>query len=142
MSIRQVDSASPDDKQSRTLRKIPGAGANARQGTADECHEAMLRHNKHLRQTAPLIRVEPCRAQTSGGGNGTNDEPGDIIYGAESIAWFIFDDCDAVGPTRARRRVYHLWNHYRDRKERAGFFKLKGTLCLSKSQWRRFHGLD
>jgi hypothetical protein len=64
-------------------------------------------------------------------------DPGDIIYGARAVARFIF----AEDSNRARRRVFNLWAHYRDRQERAGFFKLKGALCLSKSQWRSFHGL-
>ena len=63
--------------------------------------------------------------------------PGDIIYGAKAIAGYIFGESD----NRSRRRVFNLWNHYRDRNERAGFFKLKGALCLSKSQWQAFHGL-
>ena len=63
--------------------------------------------------------------------------PGDVIHGAKAIALYIFDD----NSNRSRRRVFNLWNHYRDRNERAGLFKLKGALCLSKSQWRAFHGL-
>lgn len=62
---------------------------------------------------------------------------GDIIYGAKAIARFLFDD----DGNRSRRRVFNLWSHYRDRKEQAGFFKLKGALCLSKSKWLAFHGL-
>jgi hypothetical protein len=62
---------------------------------------------------------------------------GDIIYGAKAIARFLFDD----DSNRSRRRVFNLWSHYRDRKEQAGFFKLKGALCLSKSKWMAFHGL-
>ncbi|EJW10833.1 hypothetical protein A33M_3994 [Rhodovulum sp. PH10] len=69
-------------------------------------------------------------------GDGAEVE-GDIIYGARAIALFIFGD----GGNRARRRVFNLWAHYRDRKEHAGFFKLNGAVCLSKSQWRGFHGL-
>jgi hypothetical protein len=68
----------------------------------------------------------------------TNEsDTADIIYGARAIARFIF----GVDDNRARRRVFNLWTHYRDREERAGFFKLKGALCLSRSQWRSFHGL-
>jgi hypothetical protein len=62
---------------------------------------------------------------------------GDIIYGARAIAQYLFNDAS----TRTRRRVFNLWTHYRDRKESAGFFKLKGALCLSKRQWQDFHGL-
>lgn len=68
------------------------------------------------------------------GGSGC---PGDIVYGAKAIARFIFDD----DGNRARRRVFNLWSHYRDRKESAGFFKLKGALCLSKKRWQDFHGI-
>jgi hypothetical protein len=64
-------------------------------------------------------------------------DAGDIIYGAKAIAFFIFGDDN----NRSRRRVFNLWAHYSARKERAGFFKLKGALCLSKTQWREFHGL-
>jgi hypothetical protein len=63
---------------------------------------------------------------------------GDVIYGAKAIARYLFDD----DSNRSRRRVFNLWNHYRDRNERAGFFKLKGALCLSKSQWTAFHRLE
>jgi hypothetical protein len=64
--------------------------------------------------------------------------PGDIIYGARAIARFLFDD----DSTCARRRVFNLWAHYRDRQEPTGLFKLKGALCLSKSQWLKFHGFE
>lgn len=63
--------------------------------------------------------------------------PGDIIYGAKAIARFLFDD----DGNRSRRRVFNLWHHYRDRNEPAGFFKLKGALCLCISLWKKFHGL-
>jgi hypothetical protein len=66
------------------------------------------------------------------------DEGGDVVYGARAIAVFLFGD----GSNKARRQVFNLWTHYRDRKEQAGFFKLKGALCLCKSLWRKFHGLD
>lgn len=59
---------------------------------------------------------------------------GDVLYGARAIAAYIFGADD----NRTRRRVFNLWSHYRDRKEKSGLFKLKGALCLSKSQWRAF----
>jgi hypothetical protein len=59
--------------------------------------------------------------------------PGDIIYGAIAIASYLFGEANKT----TRRRVYSLWTHYG---ETAGFFKLKGALCLSKSRWARFHG--
>lgn len=77
--------------------------------------------------------VSPSIPQASAGGN----DGGDVIYGARGIAVFLFGDAS----NRARRRVFHLWSYYRDRKEKAGFFKLKGALCLSKAQWKAFHGL-
>jgi hypothetical protein len=46
-----------------------------------------------------------------------------------------------AGGSSISGRVFNLWAHYRDRKEQAGFFKLKGALCLSISQWLKFHGL-
>jgi hypothetical protein len=61
---------------------------------------------------------------------------GDIIYGAEAIAAYLFND----NSRRTRRRVYNLWTHFRDRKEKAGFFKLKGALCLSVSEWNGYRG--
>ena len=64
---------------------------------------------------------------------------GDIIYGAANIAAYLFPEEDHG--KRARRRIYNLWSHYSARKERAGFFKMKGALCLSKSQWAAYHGL-
>ena len=56
------------------------------------------------------------------------------MFSHDAIAYMTFRK-------RARRRVYNLWNHYRDREENAGFFKLKGALCLSMSLWLAFHGL-
>jgi hypothetical protein len=105
---------------------------------ADACFDAMRRHNG--RQTPPALvaaspaSAAPVPAPVSSGGN----IEGDIVYGARAIAKFIFGD---AGNT-ARRRVFNLWAFHQAREERAGFFKMKGGLCLSKSQWRAFHGLD
>ncbi|MEA2992802.1 MAG: hypothetical protein QOD40_1722 [Alphaproteobacteria bacterium] len=81
-------------------------------------------------------------ANATGGSGGPPSDAGpvrgDIIYGARAIAEFLFDD----GSDTARRRVFGQWAFHHARKERAGFFKMKGALCLSKSQWRKFHGLD
>ena len=68
----------------------------------------------------------------------SSDDGGDVVYGARAIAVFLFGD----GSDRARRRVFNLWTHYSQRKEKVGFFKLNGALCFSKSLWRKFHGLD
>lgn len=112
---------------------------------AGACFAAMQRH--HRNGTADSTRhvgaIPPLAAVGQGGGNGDGGpkrpaaSPGDVIYGARAIARFLFDD---DGNT-ARRRVFNLWAHYRDREEAAGFFKLKGALCLSKTQWLAFHGL-
>ncbi len=59
---------------------------------------------------------------------------GDVVYGAREIAKFLFDD----DGNKTRRRVFGLWDHFRHRPETAGFFKLKGALCLSKSRWQAF----
>jgi len=79
-----------------------------------------------------------------GNGSGTlppdDDDGGGIIYGADAIARHIFIDY-AANPKRARRRVFNLWANYRDRNKAAGLFKLNGALCLSVSQWKRFHRL-
>ena len=106
-------------------------------GTADECHEAMLRHGKKN-----ATRTGPAVSPVVAAGVPHKTEPADIIYGARAIAAFIFADDPDNQTDRARRRVFNLWTHYRDRNERSGLFKLKGALCLSKRQWRNFHGLD
>ncbi|MFL9828756.1 hypothetical protein [Rhodoplanes sp. SY1] len=117
-----------------------GGKRNSPHGTADECFETMVRHHARLRQ-AGGANATPAVPPPADGAR-TRDradpaEPGDIIYGARAIALFIFgDDGD-----RARRRVFNLWAHYRDRKEAAGFLKLNGAVCLSKSKWQAFHGL-
>jgi hypothetical protein len=104
----------------------------------------MERHNAGHRLTSERNRhAETLVAGGHGGGghggrdNLDGDDGGDIIYGAKAIAWFLFAD----DGNRARRRVFNLWAHYSARKEKAGFFKLKGAVCLSKSLWRKFHGL-
>jgi hypothetical protein len=117
---------------SKTLHAAPGA---------DACFDAMRRH--HERRTpsasgakgpAPPVSTEPVQAPVSSG----RDIEGDIVYGARAIAKFIFSDASNT----ARRRVFNLWAFHQARDERTGFFKMKGGLCLSKSQWRAFHGLD
>lgn len=97
---------------------------------------------QHERSKPPPAHLGNGAAMAVPGGSGGQNQGnghsgGDIIYGAKAIAWFLFADDGA----RARRRVFNLWAHYRARKEKAGFFKLKGALCLSKTLWRRFHGL-
>jgi hypothetical protein len=108
---------------------------------ADACFDAMRRH--HERRTLPALGANgpasPASAEpVSGPVSSGRDIEGDIVYGARAIAKFIFGD---AGNT-ARRRVFNLWAFHQAREERAGFFKMKGGLCLSKSQWRAFHGLD
>ena len=110
----------------------------------------MQRHHERGRQDTVIRlgyglpagnRTETTQPVLGGGetsiGFPATDKPGDIIYGARAIARFIFDD----DSNRSRRRVFNLWAHYHDREQQAGFLKLKGALCLSKSQWRTFHGL-
>jgi hypothetical protein len=101
----------------------------------------MCRHNE--RRAAPAfgakgptspVSTERVQAAVSSG----RDIEGDIVYGARAIAKFIFGDASNT----ARRRVFNLWAFHQAREERAGFFKMKGGLCLSKTQWRAFHGLD
>lgn len=96
----------------------------------------LCKHMSASRLPLPLASLPPNGGGQPPGGSGP-PIPGDILYGAKAIARFLFGDED----TRARRRVFNLWAHYRDRKEAAGFFKLKGALCLSKSRWWQFHGL-
>jgi hypothetical protein len=115
------------------------AGSRSPVGSADDCHAAMLRHYDRRRAQkglqGPSAPVAPQLVAPSLPG-------GDILYGARAIALYLFPDAYAEDPRGARRRVFHLWPYYRDRKEKAGFLKLKGALCLSKTQWRAFHGLD
>jgi hypothetical protein len=108
---------------------------------ADACFDAMRRHNERrtppafgAKGPAPPASAEPVPAPVASG----RDIEGDIVYGARAIAKFIFSDASNT----ARRRVFNLWAFHQAREERAGFFKMKGGLCLSKSQWRAFHGLD
>ena len=112
---------------------------------ADACFGAMLRHN--VRTGRP---IQASRSEASAGARAQGDASNpaamsagreveaDIVYGARAIAKFLFGDASNT----ARRRVFNLWTFHRQRKERAGFFKMKGGLCLSKSQWRAFNGLD
>lgn len=102
--------------------------------SADACFEAMARHARAGRPVMAASAIHQPPSQT----DASALPRGDILYGAYAIAAFIFGDEE---PGRSRRRVFNLWAHYRDRDEKAGFFKLKGALCLSKSQWRGFHGL-
>ena len=121
---------------------VTGTPTRARQASADECFEAMRQHNERGRPFPGARSAElaanalPGASPPERPGDGA-DETGDIIYGAKAISRFIFGTDD----NRARRRVFNLWAHYRKRKERAGFFKLNGALCLCKSLWRKFHGL-
>ncbi|MHB8267429.1 hypothetical protein [Bradyrhizobium sp.] len=127
-----------------TIRSKPGPA------TADECFTAMQRHNRRGAMptavrtlTSHAAPLAPVFAERGGAPPGdtpreiASAEEGDILYGAKAIARYIFGDDN----NRSRRRVFNLWAHYQHRKERAGFIKLKGALCLSKSQWKAFHGL-
>jgi hypothetical protein len=109
----------------RTNMNAPASG--------DECFRAMQRAAAKPGSATPA-RVP---AEVAPAASGSPPEGGDVIYGAKAIAGYLFADQS----NRARRRVFGLWAHYSKRKERAGFFKLKGALCLSKKQWLAFHGL-
>jgi hypothetical protein len=111
-------------------RRLPGNGA-ASASPADECFKAMQRRAA----AGKPIAIHPAPAEAAPSPKAA--PAGDVIYGARAIAKFIFDD----DSDRARRRVFNLWTYYGSREERAGFFKLKGAVCLSKSQWLSFHGL-
>jgi hypothetical protein len=114
-----------------------------RPSTAEECFAAMERHNRvsnnpvptrKAAQAAPYAQLPPHGSEAPPGQAG---DEGDILYGAKAIARYIFGD----DSNRSRRRVFNLWAHYQHSKQRTGFLKLKGALCLSKSQWKAFHGL-
>jgi hypothetical protein len=116
----------------KTTRPLP-------YGDGDACFAAMQRHHERGRTTGsvPPRTEENNRQPLPPPLLQTADVGGDIIYGARAIALYLFgDDTD-----RPRRRVFNLWAHYRARREAAGFFKLRGALCLSKSRWRKFQGL-
>jgi hypothetical protein len=117
---------------------IRRSNGNTRATTANDCFAAAERH--YARQTATSLsqpRLAAMEIPDNGRTGSSAGDVGDVIYGAKAIAFFIFGD----DSNRSRRRVFNLWAHYSARKERAGFFKLKGALCLSKMQWREFHGL-
>ncbi len=103
---------------------------------SDACFEAMRR--LHGRRTPSVFGARETPAVGETPVQSGRDIEGDIVYGARAIAKFIFSDASNT----ARRRVFNLWAFHQGRQERAGFFKMKGGLCLSKSQWRAFHGLD
>ncbi len=144
MSRTQRDANSLRNSGSHAFPDIPQKPESVPRGTANDCFEAMRRHHERQRQgvSACSIPAEPVSPVPNADGAGRKNQAGDIIYGADAIARFVFADYGEFGARKARRRVYHLWNHYRDRREPAGFLKLNGALCLSRSQWRRFHGLD
>ena len=109
---------------------------NSSRAVAADSFGAMQRHQERSKATTSLTPPgggSPPPPPVPPGQGG----PGDIIYGARAIAHFLFGEDD----NKARRRVFNLWAHYRARREPAGFFKLKGAVCLSKAQWRKFHGL-
>jgi len=107
--------------------------------TADACFAAMERHDRRgkLSLAGGSNGPPPPPSPPAAGGAGTPPSGDIIIYGGRAIARRLFND----DSNKARRRVFNLWAHYRDRKEQAGFFKLKGALCLSISVWLKFHGL-
>jgi hypothetical protein len=118
------------------LNVVSAQRADLASSTAEACYRAMQRHAEGAPPPGAARTVSslpPPSAPPS-----AKPPAGDIIYGAKAIARHIFGD----DGNRARRRVFSLWNHYRDRNQRAGFFKLKGALCLSITQWKAFHGLD
>jgi hypothetical protein len=99
--------------------------------TAEEAFAAMQRHDTR-QHPAPASPPMPRPPAGSGG------DDGDILYGGRAIAQYLFGSSD----DRTRRRVFVLAGHYLARKEKAGFFKLKAALCLSKTQWRKFLGFE
>lgn len=116
--------------------------ANRPQGSAEDCFKAMQHHHErrrsgHVARAAIGGSGEPPVPPAGPGNGGGAPIPGDVIYGAKAIAEYIFGKVDK----RTRRRVFNVAAHYRTRGEHAGFFKLKGALCLCISRWREFHGL-
>lgn len=101
------------------------------------------------RHDAASLPLPAAASGGSGRGNGSgwdgppakgNDDGGDLIYGGRDIADYLFPS--EHDREKARRRVFRIADHYLKRKKPAGFLKLNGAICLSKSQWRKFHGLD
>jgi hypothetical protein len=137
----------PVRKGSAMLSKRSNGNTQQTIPTADACFQAMIRHHGRNSRTpsGPKGTPPPIGHGGSEVENGRPASPpsgrdieGDIVYGARAIAKFIFGDASDT----ARRRVFNLWAFHQQREERAGFFKMKGGVCLSKSQWRTFHGLD
>lgn len=120
-------------------RTPPPSATHPHATAADRFTDMERQHERGKRSPAHIGNgaATPAAEERAGGGHRTGTDGGDIIYGAKAIAWFLFGE----DGNRACRRVFNLWAHYRARKEKAGFFKLKGALCLSKTLWRRFHGL-
>lgn len=104
--------------------------------TAEEAFAAMLRHHTRQFLASPGGPLKPPPPPPPPTDFASGDE-GDIIYGARAVGQFLFGKSDNT----TRRRVYCLAQFFLARKEKAGFFKLKSAICLSKSQWRKFHGL-
>jgi len=127
-------------KYSSSATELSGTSATRNPvGTADDCFRAMQHHHARARNPQMIVPGSlPEKRLDEANSPGAKALSGDIIYGARAIAEFIFGD----GGNKARRRVFNLWAHYNVRHEKAGFFKLKGAVCLSKSQWRSFHGLE
>jgi hypothetical protein len=138
-NTRRSERYSPQETATTSQQSTP-ARPIGRHGSADDCFDAMARHHDRLRYEAIAKSAgvaSPARTSEGPHVAPLAPEHGDILYGAKAIALFIFgDDGD-----RSRRRVFNLWAHYRDRKEAAGFLKLNGAVCLSKSKWTAFHGL-
>jgi hypothetical protein len=132
-------------------RKVVGNGPSPplkEKTLGDSCFEAMVRHAEHQKRTLAV----------AGGGSGRRpppppppppsapDEDGDIVWSARGIAKWLFGD----ERNAARKRVFHLWDlvkQQREEDEAAGrsadeatdtipFFRVEGTLCLSKSEFR------
>lgn len=117
----------------RTNAKSNRTPSSGHATTADESFREMERHvrpGSGIRSGGPPAPPAPPPGSPP---REPPPPPGDIIYGALAIALYLFGEATKT----TRRRVYNLGDHYG---ERAGFLKLKGALCLSKSRWARFHG--
>ncbi|OPY99228.1 hypothetical protein A5906_26220 [Bradyrhizobium sacchari] len=118
----------------------------------------MQRHSGSKPVPAPAVQAPPAKFP-----------PGDVLYGARAIALWLFPDEDPDQTRRRVYHLWAYYDQENEEKkdkknatepeasedpaaakrsearkqerEFAGFFKLKGALCLSKSKWLAFHGL-
>jgi hypothetical protein len=104
----------------------------------DACHEAMRRHHdkSHDQSRKGVSTPRIIQSLNAHVHVERENDSGDLIYSAREIAnWWWSDPSN-----KARKKVYHIWSFYRQDEEQENdpipFFKMAGTLCLSKKSFR------